>query len=348
MTAMEVVDDGSLKQLHRACGGDWGGNKVNDNFFKFLGSLFGQSVIKECEERYRSDFLDLQREIEVMKRRFGKGDSNSPVMFMKFQVPYKYQTLIEKHHQMELKTIVAKSEFSHDASASSNGKLKLSAKLIETLLFNPVVNCIKQETENVLHELRGQIQDIMMVGGFSESEFVYETIKESFPRTKLVRANEAGLAVLKGAVLYGHSPGVITSRRCAFTYGVGLYRVFLKGHDPEDLKSKIQGEDNISVFVKMVTVGDEVGIGETFTLDEEIFPVKKDAPQMSFKIYRSALENPVYIDKSSIQIGKLTVKNITSSVRISLCFGLTQITVTAVNTDTGENVIAELDLLGEL
>lgn len=345
MTAMEVVDDGSLKQLHRACGGDWGGNKVNDNFFKFLGSLFGQSVIKECEERYRSDFLDLQREIEVMKRRFGKGDSNLP---MKFQVPYKYQTFIEKHHQMELKTIVAKSEFSHNASVSSNGKLKLSAKLIETLLFNPVINCIKQETENVLHELRGQIQDIMMVGGFSESEFVYETMKEFFPRTKLLRANEAGLAVLKGAVLYGHSPGVITSRRCAFTYGVGLYRVFLKGHDPEDLKHKIQGEDNISVFVKMVTVGDEVGIGETFTLDEEIFPVKKDAPQMSFKIYRSALENPIYIDKSCIQIGKLTVKNITSSVRISLCFGLTQITVTAVNTDTGENVIAELDLLGEL
>lgn len=349
LTAMEVVDDGSLKQLHRACGGDWGGNKVNDNFFKFLGSLFGHSVIKECEERYRSDFLDLQKEIEVMKRKFGKGDYmymyNSPP---KFQIPYMYQTFIKEHHEMELKAIVANSEFSQDAFLSDNGKLKLSAKLIETLLFNPVVNCIKQETENVLHELRGQIQDIMMVGGFSESEFVYQTIKESFPRTKLLRANEAGLAVLKGAVLYGHSPGVISSRRCAFTYGVGLYRVFLKGHDPEDLKCKIQGEDNIPVFVKMVTVGDEVGIGETFDLDEEIFPVKKDAPQMSFKIYRSALDNPVYIDESSIQIGKLTVKNITSSVRISLCFGLTQITVMAVNTDTKENAIAELDLLGEL
>lgn len=118
----------------------------------------------------------------------------------------------------------------------------------------------------------------------------------------------------------------------------------MKGHDPEDLKCKIQGEDNIPVFVKMVTVGDEVGIGETFNLDEEIFPVKKDAPQMSFKIYRSALDNPVYIDESS----KLTVKNITSSVRISLCFGLTQITVMAVNTDTKENAKAELDLLGEL
>lgn len=348
LTAMEVVDDSSLKQLYRACGGDWGGNKVNDNFFTLLGSLFGPSVIKECKELYRSDFLDLEREIEVMKRKFGKSASKSQMMFMKFEMPYKFQTFIEEHHKMKLETIVAKSEFSQDASVSHNSKLKLSAKLIETFLFNPVVNSIKQKTEHILQELRGQIQDIMMVGGFSESEFVYETIKESFPRTKLVRANEAGLAVLKGAVLYGHSPDVITSRRCAFTYGLGLYRMFLKGHDPENLKCKIQGKDNIFVFKKMVTVGDEVGIGETFTLDEEIFPVKKDAPQMSFKIYRSALENPVYIDNSSFQIGKLTVKNITSSVRISLSFGLTQITVVAVNTDTEENVIAELDLLGEL
>lgn len=59
LIVMEVVDDGFLKQFYRVCGGDWGGNKVNDNFFKFLGSLFGYFVIKECEERYRFDFFDL-------------------------------------------------------------------------------------------------------------------------------------------------------------------------------------------------------------------------------------------------------------------------------------------------
>lgn len=50
----------------------------------------------------------------------------------------------------------------------------------------------------------------------------------------------------------------------------------------------------------MVIVGDEVGIGEIFDLDEDIFFVKKDVFQMLFKIYRFVLDNLVYIDELSI------------------------------------------------
>lgn len=344
LTAMEVMGDGSLKQLYCACGGDWGGNQVNKNFFNLLYEMFGPSVVQQCEIDHRSDYLDLQEDIEVQKRSFNKSDSYRS---LKFKIPYSYQKAIEGLHGKALKTIVANSHFSQDISVDSRNRLKLSAKCIETLLFNPVVNKIKQETENVLHELQGRIEDIMMVGGFSESRFVYETIRESFPRVNLVLANEAGLAVLKGAVLYGHTPAAISSRKCAFTYGVGLYRHFLKG-DPEHLKCRIEGEENILVFVKMVTMGDEVGIGETITLDEDIRHVRRDASHMSLKVYRSEKIDPQYVDESSVQIGKLTVKDVTKSVKISLSFGLTQITVTAVNTDTGKNVNAELDLLGDL
>ncbi|XP_078324280.1 uncharacterized protein LOC111123198 isoform X2 [Crassostrea virginica] len=344
LTAMEVMGDGSLKQLYCACGGDWGGNQVNKNFFNLLYEMFGPSVVQQCEIDHRSDYLDLQEDIEVQKRSFNKSDSYRS---LKFKIPYSYQKAIEGLHGKALKTIVANSHFSQDISVDSRNRLKLSAKCIETLLFNPVVNKIKQETENVLHELQGRIEDIMMVGGFSESRFVYETIRESFPRFNLVLANEAGLAVLKGAVLYGHTPAAISSRKCAFTYGVGLYRHFLKG-DPEHLKCRIEGEENILVFVKMVTMGDEVGIGETITLDEDIRHVRRDASHMSLKVYRSEKIDPQYVDESSVQIGKLTVKDVTKSVKISLSFGLTQITVMAVNTDTGKNVNAELDLLGDL
>ncbi|XP_062571659.1 uncharacterized protein LOC134233692 [Saccostrea cucullata] len=345
LTAMEVALDGSLKQLFRACGGDWGGNKVNDNFVKLLGELFGHSVIDICKQEHRSDFLEVQHDIEVKKRKFSRRDSYKP---LRFEIPYSFVEIIEKHHEMNLKEIVVRSSFNGKISVHHGNKLELTAECVETILFNPVLNRIKQEAEIIMKELGGQIEDIMMVGGFSESKFVYETIKETFPRLNILRASEAGLAVLKGAVLYGHTPSVISSRRCAFTYGVGLYRFFLKGHDPEHLKCYIGGENNVCVFVKLVTIGEEVGIGDTYELDEDIEPVERSATQMSFKIYRSTEENPRYVDKSCCVVGKLTVKGVRRSVKISLSFGLTQITVTAVNTVTGENVIAELDLLGEL
>jgi hypothetical protein len=343
MTAMEVVSGGSLKQLHRASGGDWGGHKVNENFFQLLRDLFGHDIIQKCVDNHRSDFLELQRDIEVKKRKYSK----SVNVKMKFAIPSSFKEAIENLHQLNLKKIVAKSKFSQLVSVRNENKLELSAGCVETVLFNPVVDMIKQEAEKIMHELKGQIQDIMMVGGFSESDFVYETIKEAFPKIRIIRANEAGLAVVKGAVLYGHTPKFISSRKCAFTYGVGLYRLFLRG-DPEHLKCRMNGEDNIFVFEKLTTIGEEVEIGQMYEINEDIAPIRRGVTKMSFKIFRSTEENPKYIDESSIQIGKLTVNGVTKSVKISLSFGLTQITVTAVNTDTGENVVAELDLLGEL
>ena len=46
---------------------------------------------------------------------------------------------------------------------------------------------------------------IILVGGFSESEILQQAIYKSFPKKRLIIPQEAGLAVLKGAVLFGHS-----------------------------------------------------------------------------------------------------------------------------------------------
>lgn len=43
-----------------------------------------------------------------------------------------------------------------------------------------------------------------MVGGFSECEIVQDAIRKAFPECRVVVPHEAGLAVLIGAVLFGH------------------------------------------------------------------------------------------------------------------------------------------------
>jgi molecular chaperone DnaK (HSP70) len=51
-----------------------------------------------------------------------------------------------------------------------------------------------------------------MVGGFSESPIMQSAIKEAFSTKKVIIPDEAGLAVLKGAVMYGHKPQTISVR----------------------------------------------------------------------------------------------------------------------------------------
>ena len=72
-----------------------------------------------------------------------------------------------------------------------------------------------------------------MVGGFSESEVVQDAVRSAFRDCRIVIPQEAGLAVLKGAVQFGHDPSIIAARVAKFTYGIGSTVPFdPEVHDP--------------------------------------------------------------------------------------------------------------------
>jgi hypothetical protein len=47
ITVHEVTGPDILKEIHQACGGHYGGNTVNQEFFKFLERLLSGPVIQE-------------------------------------------------------------------------------------------------------------------------------------------------------------------------------------------------------------------------------------------------------------------------------------------------------------
>ena len=49
------------------------------------------------------------------------------------------------------------------------------------------------------------VSSILLVGGFAESPMLQEAVKEAFSEIKVTVPQDAGLAVLKGAVLYVNS-----------------------------------------------------------------------------------------------------------------------------------------------
>lgn len=72
--------------------------------------------------------------------------------------------------------------------------------------FDPVnekiVHCIRE----ILSKAEViETKVILMVGGFSECEIVQDAIRKAFPECRVVVPHQAGLAVLIGAVLFGHS-----------------------------------------------------------------------------------------------------------------------------------------------
>ena len=101
-------------------------------------------------------------------------------------------------------------------------KMKIDSDLIESFFDKPVENTV-QHIKSLLREpsLR-RCKTIVMVGGFSESAILQNATRKQIQSMKIVIPIEAGLAVLKGAAIFGFDHTVITERICKYTYGTSI------------------------------------------------------------------------------------------------------------------------------
>jgi hypothetical protein len=60
---------------------------------------------------------------------------------------------------------------------------------------------------------------------------------------RIINPDDCSLAVLKGAVLFGHDPKAITSRISKFTYGIVINQIFKEGFHPENKRQRYRGVD---------------------------------------------------------------------------------------------------------
>ncbi|CAG2213185.1 unnamed protein product [Mytilus edulis] len=277
ITIHQVAEDGTLKELHSASGGAWGGIKVDQAFEQLLIDIVEEDVYAEFQKRNASDHFDMGRE---------------------FKDPLEH--LVEH---------------------------------IREILNQPVA-----KDTNIF----------LLVGGFSESPIVQETIKARFPKHKMIVPQDAGLAVLKGAVLFGHRPKLISVRVSRMTYGIGISRLFTKG-DPEELRfasgSAVLCRD---VFHKFVEKGQPINKG-----DEHSMPFSAKGQNNRVRVYTSSMKDPKHvIDDSCKLLGEMMI-NISSEVtsgnniQVRIEFGGTELVVEAKEKNTGEVFRSRFDFLSD-
>ena len=68
---------------------------------------------------------------------------------------------------------------------------------------------------------------MFLVGGFAESPFLQQELRRSFGNSmRIIIPQDVALTILKGAVLFGLDPTVVTVRRSRLTYGIGVLNRF--------------------------------------------------------------------------------------------------------------------------
>lgn len=351
ITVHEVQYNGTLKEIHKANGGDWGGTKVDASFISLLADIVGNDVMKAFGSDHKYDFLEFLREFEVKKRTITP-DLTEKVTF---KVPINLlATFSNIRPGSDIKTaIISKPKYKNKLTWTGD-KLRMDAELTKALFDESCKKIVDHLKQLFRHSSIKDVSSILLVGGFAESPMLQVAVREAFKNKKVIVPQDAGLAVLKGAVLYGHEPQTISARVCKYTYGVKMLTEFKSDIHPVSkkvLRNKVEYCDDI--FSIHVRVGQLVKVGEP-QVNQNYIVTEPDQEALIFSVYTSDKKEPTYTtEEGCTLLGQIsldmydTSNGLDRGAQVHMTFSGTEIVVTAEDKDDPENVVSTtVDFLG--
>ncbi|KAL3878673.1 hypothetical protein ACJMK2_031004 [Sinanodonta woodiana] len=344
ITVHEKQADGSLRELHEPTGGAWGGTKVDEAFHQMLIKIIGAKTFKKFCDSQKADHVDLLRELEAKKRTIAPGSDNKITVKM----PVSLTSLYEKDSGETIADAIKETSFK-DKMIWAADKVRIEANLFKGLFkecTDGVTRCVRELLQ------KPEVKDVdtfLMVGGFSESPMMQAAIRDAFPNAKIIIPADAGLVVLKGAVVFGREPMKIASRIAKYTYGINISPPFDSTLYPQEKRVVVGGKERCKdVFKKYIQKGESIKIGERRS--GKHVSLKADQKEMLLKIYASAAKDPKFItDPGCEYMGRLIVKLPEAQdifrVNVDMMFGQTELLVEAEEETSKQKFTSYFDFL---
>ncbi|XP_052760567.1 heat shock 70 kDa protein 12A-like [Mya arenaria] len=332
----ERKPDGTLKEIYKASGGPWGGIYVDENYMKMLNKLFGEKALTDLRKTEMNDYFDVTREFEHKKRSFDT-DITKQILV---RISASLRDLAEMNCSKSLEERISSLKVRENAiTTRGKDKLKIDTTVVQSWFKRPIDRLI-QHLKSLLAEPKiKSVQTVILVGGFGESPYVQERMRNEIPDVRLIVPADAGLVVLKGAVRFGHNPAIVSSRVMKYTYGTRVYDTFDEQKHPEEKKVWINGKWWLDKCFKVyVRVNEEVRVDQQVT--------RKNIPASEIThtpVYRTTQENPEYVTDSGCELlGTVELENSTDipyeqqRLVTTFMFGDTELLVKMKNTITGK------------
>lgn len=233
--------------------------------------------------------------------------------------------------------------------AVARDKILISPELMKSFFSDSLENIVKHVKE-ILKSMKN-IDTILLVGGYSESPLLQEKFKAEFRGKQIIIPQDSGLAVMKGAVLFGFNPQSITARVLRYSYGSAIQPEFDPEKHPHDrrfydkegtLRCRDAFAPKIDKDTKVPSTGKTV-------IDTGI-PLYKDQRSYTLRFYCTEKDNPIVVDESFQKLGTLKISapdHIQGIWKVEevFVFGQTEIQISAKVEGTDEYFETTLDLL---
>jgi hypothetical protein len=346
ITVHEKASNGQLKELCRATGNDCGSTSIDARFFKVLQEIVGEKLLSELKENYPLSYLDLVREFEVVKRTVGTENKQK----FSIRIPrFSIEKICQEFERKSLQSAIASSSHVNEITLI-NDKLRFNADLM-IKLFTPTIDSIIILMKNTLsNRSTNSLSTILMVGGFSECPLIQDAVQAAFLGKRIIIPEDAGMSVLKGAVLFGHRPDFIRSRVMKYSYGVKTNIPFDKRRHDVKQKVLMDGEEKCDNIFSQIIEKDQMVEAGTKVLKSYFTPYPHQ-DVMDFLIYVSDKQYPSYVDDDGCSLlCRPTIKFPETCaerrwVDVEFIFGNTEIGMTAVDRNSGKKITSRFNLI---
>ena len=338
ITAYEILKNGFFKQILHSTGNDCGGTSVDREFFNILQGIIGAENMNKFKTDHTIEYLELCSSLETVKRNIIEHQKE------KVNITIPITCLDELNPSENFEKMLRHSEYADKISVVKN-KMQLDPECAK-YLFSKTIEEIVSVITGILHKQTGSsISVILLVGGFSESKLVQLYIGKAFPDMLFIIPKDPTVAVLKGAVLFGHRPDVVTTRVTPCSYGRKIKPIFNPKIHESSRMVKIDGESRCDgVFELLIKSGTSVPIGKT--VSKSYHTVSRHQEHIRVALYRSSNDNTKYVDEGDCcLIGECIVPVLQPSdhrrnVTVQFEFGDTEIYITAFDKET-QNTVKE-------
>lgn len=340
MAVHQIADSGTIKEIYKITGGSHGGLKVNQGFKELLSELMGEKNVVTYERENPSDWLALMNDFEGKKQGFRVSKGRG----INIRLPASFRDLTSGINFSVL------GSYGPTKIIFRNEYMKLDPDVMKDL-FRPVLSEIKDHLRRLLQRPQlSRVKTMFLVGGFSDSELLRQEIGNEFSYKYLILSpRNAGIAVLKGAVMFGKNPAKIAERVVSMTYGADCCRKFDKSIHPERKRFFVDGREMCKDLFNLFVKEDEVARlgGEVKRL---YVPLRADDTLMSFGFYVATNPNTKFITEEGVtKIGSVKVESPDISrgrerdIEVFMHFGGTEIVATAVDLTSGNKAETSLN-----
>ena len=301
----EKRSDGRLKELNKGSGCLVGSGHVDNAFLQFLVRVFGAPVVRDFIDQCKIEFLELLRDFDLAKSKVKPRQYNT----LDVKIPPSLDRLCkQKQNGDNLGNVVSKTVYREKVKLLDN-KICIDGSLSNEF-FRTASLEIARNIRNVLSSdaVKGTCF-LVLVGGFANSPVLQEIIKSELEDTtdiqRIIIAPDPELAILKGAVMFGHQPKCIFSRVIRYTYGLRKAKLYNPDMHPKNHCVTLHGIEFLTdVFSTFITAGTRAPVG--FVSYDSLTTIEPFQKIIEIDIYYSTELNPQFVtDKNCWVLGKI-------------------------------------------